>query len=117
MIISRGAVALVATLIVPAITVMPLVTRRIFALVPTVLDEIDPLVAGIVLTAMSAPVFGVAGRHIQIDRRPILRYPVHRSRLLINQLWRGRIVAKIESAVKAWLADTHRYPDIRRLGG
>ena len=123
MIIARIATLTISVIIpvfipvfIPAISVMPLVTRGIFALVPTVLYEIDPLIAGIVFTAMSAPVFGVAGRHIQINRRPILRYPVHRSRLLIDKLWRGRIVAKIESTVKPWLADAHRYPYISRLG-
>lgn len=101
---------------IPAISVMPLVTRGIFALVPAVLYKINSLVAGIVFTAMSAPVFGMPGRYIQIEWRPPSRYSIHCSRLLIDKLRRGRIVAKIEPAVKAWLADAHRYPHIGRLG-
>ncbi len=119
MIIARIAtlpISVIVPVFIPAISVMPLVTRCIFALVPAVLYKIDSLVAGIVFTAMSAPVFGMPGRYIQIEWRPPSRYSIHCSRLLIDKLRRGRIVAKIEPAVKAWLADAHRYPYIGRLG-
>ena len=55
--------------------------------------------------------FGVARRYAQIDRRAIHRYPFDDSRLTIDYLWR-RIVADVESAIEAGLADADRNSNI-----
>jgi len=72
-------VIILATLIVPmlvasatlAITMLLLVTRNIFVVLPFVLHKEDPLAAGVVFVAVLAPMFGVARRYAQIDRRTI----------------------------------------------
>jgi len=48
-----------------------LVKRHVFALVPTVLYKVDPLVAGIVRAAVFAPVLGMARGDMQVDRRAL----------------------------------------------
>jgi hypothetical protein len=72
-------VIILATLIVPvlvafatlAVTMLLLLTRNIFVVLPFALHKEGPLAAGIVFVAVLAPMFGVAPRYAQIDRRTI----------------------------------------------
>ena len=47
------------------------VTWYIYVVVPMVLHKEHRLAAGVVFVAVFAPIFGVAGRDAQIDRRAI----------------------------------------------
>lgn len=115
MIVAVAVVLLLSTMIIPAlvtavilaITMLFLVTRNILVVVPVVLHKVDPLAAGIVFAAVLAPMFGVARRYAQIDRRAAHRYPLDDYRLTINHLWR-RIVADVEPSIEAGLADADR---------
>src|SRR5450759_1483844 len=95
------------TAAIPVITMLFLITRSILAVVPVVLHKEDPLAAGVVFAAVLAPMFGVARRYAQIDRRAIHRHPLDCHRLTIDHLWL-RIVANIEPAIEAGLADADR---------
>ena len=121
-------VAVVATTIVPIIpalvtavaaVAMPfLVARDVFVLIPVVLHKVDPLVAGVVLVAMSAPVLRVAWRYVQVDGRAVHRCPIDDARLLVDHL-RPRKVTDVDVTIEARLANAERYPDIggkRRCG-
>src|ERR1019366_849909 len=104
-------ILVLVTAAIPAITMLFLVTRSILAVVPVVLHEEDPLAAGVVFAAVLAPMFGVARRYAQIDRRAVHRHPLDCHRLTIDHLWL-RIVADIESAIEAGLADADRDSNI-----
>ena len=73
-----------ATVIIAAV----LVTRHVFVVVPVVPHKVDRSAAGVVLRAMLAPVFLVARRHMQVDRRGRneLRRPLDYNGLRVNQL-------------------------------
>lgn len=126
--VAVAVVAAIPTTIIPALVtaVLPaamltfLETRNVLAAVPLVPHKEDPLAAGVVFAAVLAPMFGMAGRYAQIDRRTIHRYPLDYHRLTIDHL-RLRIVANVESAIKAGLADADGNTDIgrecRRGGG
>jgi hypothetical protein len=119
-IIAVPVIPLVSTLL-PHIVVMtaamlPLVTRDILVLVPVVLHKEHPLAAGVVLTTVPAPMFRVARRYAQIDRRAVHRYPVDGYRLAIDHLWLW-ITANVESTVEPGLSDADGNADVRREGG
>jgi hypothetical protein len=85
--ITMVALRLVAAVITPfitSITVLLLVTRHIFPLVPVVLHKVDALAAGIVFATVFFPILGVTWRHAQIDRRTIYLYPLDDHRLTID---------------------------------
>jgi len=115
MVVAAVVVFLVPTtfilLLVTAVTMLFLVTRYILAVVPVVLHKQDPLAAGIVFTAVLAPMFGVARRYAQINRWAVHRYPFNRYRLTINHL-RLRIIAYVESAIETGLANTDRNSNV-----
>lgn len=76
--------------------------------VPSVLDEIDRPVAGMVLVAVLGPFFRMSGRDMEIER---FMYNVDRRRVDddgfgVNQLGPGG-VAYINLSVKSGLADAH----------
>ena len=95
------------------------VTWYIYIVVPMVLHKEHRLAAGVVFVAVFAPMFGVAGRDAQIDRRAVHWYPIDHSGLAIDHLWL-RIPADLESTIKAWLSDadgnTHISGEYRRGG-
>lgn len=108
-------VLILATLVVPvlvtsatlAITILFVVTWDILVVVPFVLNKEDPLATGVVFVAVLAPMFGVARRYAQIDRRTIRRYStLDYSRLTIDHLWM-RKVADVQLAIEARLADAN----------
>lgn len=117
-IVAMSMIAAMAILPMPAATLIPVffpaffpgaamtlpVTRNIFAVVPLVLHEEDPLAAGVVLAAMPVPMLDVARRHPQIDRRPAHRHPLDCDRLGIDDL-RLRIVADVHPPIETGLAD------------
>ena len=90
-----------------------LVTRHVFVVVPVVSHKVDRPAAGVVLRAMLTPVFLVARRHVQVDRRGgnKLRRPLDHNGLRVNQLW-PRDVANIDLPVEAGLADADRHTHI-----
>lgn len=100
-----------ARAIIPSIAMTLLVTWNIFVLVPAILHEVDPLAAGVVGAAVFAPVFRMAWRHMQVDRRTANANPFDKDRLPIDNL-RGRIAADVETAIEAGLADADRYAHI-----
>lgn len=87
--------------VIPAIAA--LVVWNVHLVVPAVLNKIDTFTAGIVLTAMFAPVPCVAWRHVQVDRIS-WRHPHNQTRLAIEQT-RPRSIANIDASVKIRLAD------------
>lgn len=90
-----------------------LVTRNILAVVPAVFHEKDPFAAGVVCVAVLAPVFCVAKRYVQIDRRTVHRHPFDDYRLAIYHMWL-RIAANVDSSIKTGLANTDGNADIGR---
>src|ERR1017187_10078924 len=103
--------AMIIPAFVSAVTMLFLVTRNILMVVPVVLHKIDPLAAGVVFAAVLVPMFGVARRYAQIDRRTIHRTPLDYFRLTIEHLWL-MIAADIESAIETWLADAERNSNV-----
>src|ERR1700690_2212792 len=114
-----AAVVLVPTMIIPVratavilvATIMFLVTRNVLVVVPVVLHKEDPLAAGVVLAAVLAPVFGMARRHAQINRRTVGRHPLYGDRLRIKHLRLG-VAADVEAAIEARLADAERQANV-----
>jgi hypothetical protein len=104
----------VIPVLVPALAMLFLVTRHILAVVPVVLHKVDSLATGVVFVTVLAPMFGVARRHAQIDRRTVHRYPLNDYRLAINDLWL-RVAANVDSAIEAGLANTHRDGNVGSL--
>ena len=51
------------TTVIPVFTMLFPITWNVFAVVPVVLDKIDPLAAGVVFAAMLVPMLGVARRY------------------------------------------------------
>lgn len=111
--------AVVAPVISPILLpdVPCLVLRRIYLIVPPVLDKIDRPVTGIVLAAMLAPFFLVPGRHVHVNRLVdnMDRRGMDRDRPDVHDFRAGEI-AHIETPVKTRLADADGNPDIRCLG-
>ncbi len=119
-VIAVPVIPLVSTLLthitVMTAAMLPLVTRDILALVPVVLHKEHPLAAGVVLTTVPAPMFRVAGRYAQIDRRAVHRYPVDCYRPAIDHLWLW-ITADVASTVEPGLSDADGNTDVRRESG
>ena len=97
--------------IIAAITMTILVTRNVFAVVPVVPHKVDPLAAGVVLTAVFTPVFRVAWRHVQVDRWARNGYPLDDHRSPVDHL-RLRVVTDVDTAIEAGLADADRDADV-----
>ena len=95
------------TAVITAMTMLFLVTRSVLALVPVVMHKEDPLAAGVVFAAVLVPMFGMARRYAQIDRRAFHRHPLDCYRLTIDHLWR-RKAADVESTIEAGVADGDR---------
>lgn len=102
----------VATVVIPVLLApitaplaMPgLVARHIFTVVPVIFDEINRLTAGVVFVAMLAPMFGMAGRHPQINRRPTVRRTFDQDGLRINKCRPGE-TANVDLTIKTGLAN------------
>lgn len=88
-------------------TMLSLVTRNIFAVVPIVLNKIDGFAAGVVFVAVFPPVFCITGRYVQIDGRAIRVAAFHYFGLAINHLWL-RVAPDLDAAIKSGLAETER---------
>jgi hypothetical protein len=113
--------AVVISVVIPTVThmaMMFLIMRNVFMVVPVVLHKVDPFTACMVLTAMFAPVSGMARRDVQVDWRTIFHHAAHDNRPGVDQL-RRRIVANIDPAVEAGLSDADRYANVGSddLGG
>lgn len=92
-----------------SITLMVLTIRRYIGIVvPIVTHEIDRATASIISATMLGPLFGMTGRHMQIEGLidHTHRHRPHDHGLGINHLG-TRIIADIYGAVKAGLA--HAY--------
>ena len=101
----------------PVIIMLPLtsavslaIARHVLSVIPVIPHEVDPLAAGIILMAVLAPVLRVTRRNVQVDR---LAHYGHRHTLdhdwpFVDQ-WRPGEVADLDTAIKAGLADIHRY--------
>lgn len=96
--------SLSAMLIVAAVSVTA-VLRGINRVVPVVLHEIDGGAAGVVLSAMLAPMLGMAGRYMQIHWLPYGLHGLNNDRLAIDQRWSWILIADINLAVEAWLTN------------
>jgi hypothetical protein len=103
--ITHTSVTMIAT------TVHLPVTWGILAVVPTVLHKIDALAAGIILTAVPAPMPDLTGRYAQVDRRAIHETLLNHHRLGIDHLWR-RKTTHIELTIETGLTDIDRNTDI-----
>ena len=97
----------VVSTIIVTITMLFAVTGGIFAVVPVVPHEVDPFATGIVFTAVLAPVFGMAGRYAQINRRAIAVYALDHHWLLIHHLWL-RITTEVDPTIEARLTNADR---------
>ncbi len=95
-------VLLAFSLIIAAITMLFLIPWNILAAIPGILHKEDPLAAGIVFSAMLAPLFGMARGNAQIDRRSFHQHPFNGYRLRIDHLWL-REIADVKSAIESGL--------------
>ena len=71
MVIPAVAAIIISVIVTIMVTCTLLVARGVLLLVPIVPDKINPLAAGVVTAAISGPIFGMARRNIQINRRTI----------------------------------------------
>ena len=105
----------VSLVFLPAVilAILRLMMRYIDIVVPPVTHEIDRLAARIVLTAVLAPFFLMAGRHVQVDRlvNNTGRSMPNHDGLCVNELGL-RVVSDVNAAIKARLADADRHTDI-----
>jgi hypothetical protein len=87
---------------------------RVVIAVPVILYKIGRVTAGIVASAISFPVLGMARRHAQIKRLIIYaRMGVYNNRIAVYQpwLWVG-VIADVDTTVKSGLTDTDRNTNI-----
>ena len=90
-----------------------LILGHIYVIVPSIAHEIDGAATGIILGAVLAPVFLMAGRYVHVDRlidNPGRSCMNHDGFCVDN--FRLRIISDVNAAIKAGLADTDRHPDI-----
>jgi len=90
-----------------------LILGHIYVIVPSIAHEIDGAATGIILGAVLAPVFLMAGRYVQVDRlidNPC-RSCMNHDGFCVNE-FRLRIISDVNAAIKAGLTDTDRHPDI-----
>ncbi|MFD2271909.1 hypothetical protein ACFS07_14010 [Undibacterium arcticum] len=92
------AVVVPVAMLTPAAAMLT-VARNVDVVIPTILDEIDPLTAGIVSIAILAPVLGMARRHMQVERWACHSHRLDDDRLRVDQLWR-RHIADVNAAIK-----------------
>lgn len=114
---SAFAVVVIVTIITPAIAAIDSAIMVAFAIpwnvnavVPRVLNKVDPPVTGVVFATILFPLPCVAWSYAQVDRlvrHTLLHYPW----LAILQS-RARIVADVDLAIKSGLADADRHSDI-----
>jgi hypothetical protein len=97
------------------VTMMFLVTRNVFVLIPISVHKVDPLAAGVVLAAMFAPVFFIAGGNVEIDRRTMDRHPLDYHWLTVEYTRRRIATTNLELSIEAGLADADGYADIGRV--
>jgi hypothetical protein len=113
-------IAAIVTMVIAVwspIAMARMVTRHIFIVVPPILHEIHSLITGVISMAMFTPVAGMARRHAQVDRRSldITHWAFDDHRLAVHQL-RRRVIADIDAAIKAGLANADGNPDIGGKG-
>lgn len=115
-------IAVIVTVIAVMIVVIALamvftMTRRIFIVVPGILNEIHAFAARIIFSAVFRPMLGMAGRHVHIDRClfDISHRPFNDDRLCVDYA-RSRCIANIDLAIQAGLRDIDRNADIGRHG-
>jgi hypothetical protein len=99
------------TPVVTAVAVIAFtINRHIFIVIPAILYKIHRIIAGVVTSAIAAPVFSVARRNAQIKRFVHIYMAMHDDRSVVNHAWyRVGIIANIYAAIKAWLAYADRY--------
>lgn len=97
--------------IIAVISMLFPIVWDVFPVVPVVSHKIHLSVTRIVFIAVFSPMFGVARRNAQIDGRACYRYSFDDHWLRIEKR-RSRKIANINLSIKAWLANSHRYPDI-----
>ena len=100
-------IPVLATVVIPSVTMLFLITWNVLAVVPVVPDKQDSLAAGVVFAAVLAPMLGVARRYAHIDWRAIHRYAPDCYRLTIKHS-RLRIAADIKLAIEAGLPNAER---------
>lgn len=93
----------VVTIIMPLVTMVFPVTRRVITGVPVIMHKVDPLGARIVFMAMPSPIPDVARWYTQIDRWS-LRCTLNEYRSAIDHLWR-RIAANVDMPIETRLAN------------
>lgn len=118
-IVAMTVVLMFSTMVIPTLftaffvmfAMLFLITWDVFMIVPVVPDKIDPLAAGVIFAAMFSPVFGMAWRYAQIDRRALVVTSFDYHRLAVDHLgwW---IVANVELAIKAGLANVYGYTNV-----
>lgn len=112
-------IALFITVLSTSVIVIVAVTRRVHISVPVVPYEIDWPAACLVAMAVSAPMFGVAGRYAQINRRWTMVMTLDHDRFCINQPRAWVVVADVDLPIKARLTDADRDANVgcqRRAG-
>jgi len=97
--------------------VLTAVARHVLRVIPIVLHEIDRPAAGMVLSAMPAPVSFMSRWHVQVNglQDNVLGRLHRHDRLCINDRWR-RNIADVDLSVEAGLANTDGYPDVSCKG-
>ena len=116
LIIAMAIVMFPAT-VIPAfvMTVMMarLIARDVHLVVPAILNKIDPFAAGIIFSAVFAPIFCVTGWHMQVDWLSDCN-PMNQARFPIYQAWLW-VVADVDTAIEAGLTDIDGYIHIGRV--
>jgi hypothetical protein len=106
------AIATTITAPVMADSMMFLVMRNVFVLVPVVVNKIDTLATGVVLAAMFAPVPCVAGRDVQVDWGTMNRNPLDDHWVTIKDTWRRIAIPNVDLSIETGLTDADGYADI-----
>lgn len=106
-------VTVIATIVIPALTMMFLIARNIFTLIPVVLNKIDSLAARVICAAMLAPIFGMPWRNTHIDWSAVRFRPLDIHRLPVYKLWPW-VITDIDLAIKSRLANSYRHSNVGR---
>ena len=114
-VLAVSTVIMIISVPVIVVTMMFLVTRSVFVLVPVVVHKVDPFAAGVVFAAMPAPMFGIAWRDAQVDRLTIHRHPLDYYWLMVENAWRRIAAANVDLPIKTGLADADGHADIGRV--
>jgi hypothetical protein len=88
-----------------------MIVRDVFPGVPVVPHKIYLFATRVVFIAVPFPMFGVARRNAQIDRRAYHWNTFNYHRLRIEKRGPGE-AANINLSIKSRLANSHRHPDI-----